>query len=98
MPYMIETWDKEGLHDLRLEVRARHLDYLDEHEARLLACGAKLSDDGAMASGGLYLLDVEDRASAEAFIEEDPFYKAGLFERVEVTRWRKAYLAGKREI
>lgn len=98
MPFMIETWDKPGHHDLRLELRDRHLDYLDAHKSRLLACGAKLSDDGTFASGGLYLLDVEDRDSAEGFIRNDPFHQAGLFERVEVIRWRKAYLAGKREI
>lgn len=98
MPFMIETWDKEGHHDLRLEVRDRHLAYLDIHEERLLACGAKLSDDGSFASGGLYLLDVESRIEAESFIKHDPFHEAGLFQRVEVTRWRKAYLAGKREI
>ena len=98
MPYMIETWDKEGHHDLRLEVRDRHLEYLDAHEKSLLACGAKLSDDGSFAFGGLYVLDVEDRDAAEAFIRNDPFHEAGLFARVEVTRWRKAYLAGKREI
>ena len=27
----------------------------------------------------------------EAFIENDPFTKAGLFESVTVTRWRKAF-------
>ncbi|EDQ03222.1 hypothetical protein DSM14862_03715 (plasmid) [Sulfitobacter indolifex] len=98
MPFMIETWDKDGNHALRLKLRDRHLDYLDQHQTLLLACGAKLSDDGAFASGGIYLVDVEDRASAEDFIQNDPFHEAGLFQRVEVIRWRKAYLAGKREL
>eukprot|EP00665_Eupelagonemidae_sp_cell47_P006128 gene6128-biopygen13494 len=74
----------DGNHALRLELRDRHLDYLDQHQTLLLACGAKLSDDGAFASGGIYLVDVEDRASAEAFIQSDPFHEAGLFQRVEV--------------
>ena len=98
MPYMIETWDKVDCHDLRLRVREAHLDYLDHHAALLIACGAKLSEDEKFASGGLYLLDVEDRAAAMTFIENDPFYQAGLFQRVEVVRWRKAYLDGKRRI
>jgi uncharacterized protein YciI len=95
MPFMIETFDKAGHHDLRLKVRPAHLEYLDAHASLLIACGAKLSDDNSMAQGGLYLLDVESRIEADHFIQADPFYQAKLFERVEICRWRKAYLDGK---
>ncbi|MFN7003974.1 MAG: YciI family protein [Roseinatronobacter sp.] len=95
MPYMIETYDKTGCADLRSQLRPAHLDYLERHRALLLACGAKLDDAGEAASGGLYLLNVETRAEAEAFIAADPFHAGGLFERVFITRWRKAYLDGR---
>lgn len=95
MPYMIETFDKPGCADLRSQLRPAHLDYLERHRALLLACGAKLDDAGEGASGGLYLLDVETRAEAEAFIAADPFHAGDLFERVFITRWRKAYLDGR---
>ncbi len=42
-------------------------------------------------TGGVLIIDTDDRAAAEAFIAEDPFTKAGLFESVTVTRWRKAF-------
>jgi uncharacterized protein len=73
-------------------MRPEHLAFLEEHKAMLLACGAKLQDDGSDAGGGIYIIDVEDRPEAEAFIAADPFSKAGLFQRVQITRWRKAYL------
>ncbi|SFD89905.1 YciI family protein [Methylobacterium sp. 13MFTsu3.1M2] len=95
MPYMIETFDKAGSLDVRRANRAEHLFYLDRIKDRLLACGAKLNDDGSDAGGGLYVVDVETRAEAEALIHADPFYKVGLFERVEIRRWRKAYLDGR---
>lgn len=95
MPYMIETYDKPGSGALRLELRPAHLDYLEANRHLLLACGAKLDDEGGAASGGLYLVALETRAEAEAFIEADPFHRGGLFERVFVTRWRKAYLDGR---
>ncbi|WP_370246235.1 YciI family protein [Candidimonas sp. SYP-B2681] len=61
----------------------------------LLACGAKLNDDGTDAGGGVYLVDVDTREEAQALIDADPFHKDGdLFERVTITRWRKAYLDG----
>lgn len=94
MPYLVETYDKPGHHDLRLRVREEHLGFLAAHAELLLACGAKLSDDGETASGGIYLLDVDSREQAEALIAQDPFTRADLFDRVVVTRWRKAYLAG----
>lgn len=94
MPYMIETFDKPDHHELRLEVRDAHLAYLDAHKERLLACGAKLSDDGQHASGGIYLVDCETREQAQALIDNDPFSQADLFERVVICRWRKAYLDG----
>ncbi|PXW25638.1 YciI family protein [Paraburkholderia caballeronis] len=94
MPYVIETWDKPGSQAVRAGARPAHLEYLAEHGARLLACGAKLDDDGRDLGGGLYVLDTEDRRDAEAFIAADPFTQADLFERVQITRWRKAYLDG----
>lgn len=94
MPYMIETFDKPDEHDLRLATRDEHLAYLEAHKKRLLACGAKLSEDGQHASGGLYLIDCETREEAQAFIDGDPFSHAELFERVVICRWRKAYLDG----
>ena len=95
MTYLIETYDKPDAEALRLAVREEHLRYLDSRAGLLLACGAKLSDDGQTASGGIYLLDVEDRTAAEEFIAADPFSRAGLFRQVVVARWRKAYLDGK---
>ena len=95
MPYIIETWDKPDHQSVRQANRADHLQFLEANASKLLACGAKLNDDGSDQGGGLYIVDTEDRAEAEAFIAADPFSKADLFERVLVTRWRKAYVDGK---
>jgi len=95
MPYMIETWDKPNHLHVRNRERPAHLEYLARHAAKLLACGAKLDDDGDGAHGGLYVLDVETREEAERFIADDPFTHAALFERVQIVRWRKAFLDGR---
>lgn len=94
MPYHIETWDKPQHQQRRQELRPAHLAFLAQHAAQLLACGAKLNDDGSDAGGGIYILDTEDRAQAQRFIEQDPFHQGGLFREVRLTRWRKAYVAG----
>lgn len=46
-------------------------------------------------TGGVYIVNVETRGEAQDFIDADPFTAAGLFERVSITRWRKAYLDDK---
>src|SRR5262249_20665288 len=96
MPYLIDATDKPDSTALRAAERPQHMAYLDGNLARLIAAGAKLRDDGETAWGSLYLIDVDDRAAAEAFINNDPFQKAGLFGKVEISRWRKAFLDGKK--
>ena len=96
MPYAIQTVDKPGHGNVRAEVRARHLEYLTAHQNLLLAAGALIADDGSGGSGGILIVDTDERKEAERFIAEDPFTKAGLFEKVTVTRWRKAFFDGKR--
>ena len=95
MPYFIETWDKEGHMPVRMAHRNAHLDFLEENKHLLLACGAKLHDDGTDIGGGVYIVALETREEAEAFIAADPFSKADLFRKVSVTRWRKAYIDGR---
>jgi uncharacterized protein YciI len=94
MPYIIETFDKPDHQAVRQQHRPAHLDFLKQNAPLLLACGAKLQDDGSDMGGGLYVVDLDTREAAQAFIEADPFFQAELFEQVRITRWRKAYVAG----
>lgn len=94
MPFMIETWDKPDYQQVRKQARDEHLAFLAAHAAQLLACGAKLNDDGSDVGGGMYIVDVDTRAAAEQFIAADPFSRVDLFRQVRITRWRKAYVAG----
>ena len=94
MPFIIDTFDKPNHQAVRQAHRAAHLDYLAQNAPLLLACGAKLHDDGSDMGGGLYVVDLDTREAAQAFIDADPFHQADLFEQVRITRWRKAYVAG----
>ncbi len=94
MPYIIETFDKPHHQAVRQQHRPAHLDFLAQNAQLLLACGAKLQDDGSDMGGGLYVVDLDTREAAQAFIAADPFYQADLFAEVRLTRWRKAYVAG----
>jgi len=91
MPYAILTTDKPDSAELRAKVRDVHLQYLTANVGKLLAAGALISDDGTGGHGSVFIVDTDERKEAEAFIAGDLFSKAGLFEKVTVTRWRKAF-------
>jgi uncharacterized protein YciI len=91
MPYAIMTTDKPNSAELRAKVRDTHIEYLTANMHKLLAAGALTGDDGSGGYGGILIVDTDDRKEAEAVIVQDPFTKAGLFAKVTVSRWRKAY-------
>ena len=90
MLFAIVCTDRPASLDLRLATRPAHLAYLTTYADRVMQ-GGPLLDTDDRPCGSLLLVEVEDRAAAEGFAMADPYAKAGLFEKVTVTRWRKAY-------
>ena len=89
MLFIVLTTDKPGASQVRADNRPVHLDYLKSFGDQIVAGGATLTDDGEGMTGSFLLIDVADRAAADAFAEGDPFAKAGLFQATEIRRWRK---------
>ena len=96
MTFAIITKDAEGSATTRAAHQDAHKRYLDDNRAHLVAAGAMLQDDGATAHGGILLVEFETRKEVETFVREDPFWDAGVFGKITITRWRKAFLTGKR--
>jgi uncharacterized protein YciI len=66
-----------------------HLDYLKSQTKILVLSGATTSDDGKEFVGSLLIVNAGSRAEAQAFVDGDPFTKAGMFNNVTITRMRK---------
>lgn len=79
--------DKAGALEVRMENRPAHVDYLKSTDNVHLA-GPLIDAEGGMC-GSMIVLDVPDMAAAEAWAANDPYAKAGLFERVTLTEWKK---------
>lgn len=79
--------DKADRHDLRAEVRAAHLAYLEATGAVRLA-GPFLDPEGRMC-GSLIVIEAADRAAAGAWAEADPYARAGLFAKVRIEEWKR---------
>ncbi len=75
----------------RAAARPAHLDYLTANSDRIVLAGATLTDGGETPTGSHFIVNVADRAEAEAFSAADPFTSAGLFASVEITRLRKGF-------
>lgn len=88
MHFVAICLDKPNSLDLRLANRATHLDYLRKHTKTIRTCGPLLDDDGETMIGSMLILDVPNRAAADAILSEDPYKKANLFAKVEVRPWR----------
>jgi len=89
MLFVISCRDKAGHGQVRLDNRAAHLEHLKAHSGQVVTAGPYISDDGSGMLGSLLVVDFEDRTGAEAFAAADPYAKAGLFDSVEITAWKK---------
>ncbi|WP_187428503.1 Protein YciI [Roseobacter fucihabitans] len=79
--------DKPGALPIRQENRPAHVAYLKSSDA-VQQAGPLLDAQGEMA-GSLIILDVEDIADAQAWVDGDPYGKAGLFASVELIPWNR---------
>ena len=88
MLYAIICHDKPNSLELRMANREDHLAYAAGTGVVTLG-GPMLDEDGGMC-GSLLVVEVDDLAAAQAWSEKDPYAKAGLFQSVEVTAWKRA--------
>jgi uncharacterized protein YciI len=86
MLYAVNCQDKPGHLDTRLENRAAHLAYIEA--TGIVKMAGPYLKDGQMC-GSLIILETESLAAAEAWVADDPYGKAGLFDCVTVTEWKK---------
>jgi uncharacterized protein YciI len=91
MLFSLHCVDKPGGLAIRKENRPAHLEFLESHLDALVFAGPTLTDDGETPTGSLIILEVADRAAAEAFAAADPYAQAGVFESVTIKATRQVY-------
>ena len=88
MLFTIHASDKEDSLELRMKTRENHLQYLSN--APLVYAGPLLDENGNMC-GSLVVLDMKEISEVRKFVENDPYSKAGLFQKVEIHRFTEAF-------
>jgi uncharacterized protein YciI len=87
--FCLSCIDKPASLELRMANREAHLAYIRAAGDAIRLGGPYLDEAGGMA-GSMILLEAPDLAAARAFSADDPYARAGLFERVEIREYRAA--------
>jgi hypothetical protein len=81
MIFAMLLMDRPGTAELRTQVRPAHRDYLAKLADKMAFSGPLTSEDGKTAVGSLLVMDFPSKAAAEAWLSEEPFTKAGVYEK-----------------
>jgi uncharacterized protein YciI len=86
MYFVIFATDRSGQEEARASERPRHHQYLRDPglPVRVRVAGPTLAADSETMNGSLLIVEAEDLAAVEAFVADDPYSQAGLFETVVI--------------
>ncbi|MZR29674.1 YciI family protein [Sneathiella litorea] len=90
MLFIAHCTDKADHLQVRLDTRPDHLEFLKAKGQALKLAGPTLDADGETPAGSLLIFEDADLDTAKAWVAEDPYAAAGLFENVIVKPWKHA--------
>jgi uncharacterized protein len=91
MLYAFMLTDRPDSAALRLRVRPEHKAYLALVAERIAFAGPLMADDGQTMTGSLLVIEFTDRAAALAWLEREPFTRAGLYAATQVHAFRNLW-------
>jgi uncharacterized protein YciI len=86
MYFVILATDRVGYGKVRAEARPRHHAYIVDPAlpVRVRVAGPTFDADSQTRNGSLFVVEAENMAAAEAFVADDPYSQAGLFETIVI--------------
>ena len=91
MPFAVICIDRPATSELRAKARLSHLEYINPHRPKMQIGGALLDDAGEERVGMVFAIDLPSREAVEAFMRDEPYNKAGIFESVVIRRINVVY-------
>lgn len=83
MPYIIRGYFRQDVAQARLKLRPDHIRHILSRLPEIVCAGALCGED--QRPQGLFLaVGCTDREQAQLLISDDPYCRAGLFERIEI--------------
>ena len=97
--FVVSCTDHEGTVEKRLATRPQHIARLQKlnDEGRLIVAGA-MPKDPSNPQAGFYgstiIVDFETREALDAWLQEEPFLKEGVYSHIDVKPFNKAFPQG----
>ena len=88
MLFVFHILDNPGTTEQRLALRPRQYEHLGAVEERMVTGGPLLAADGETMIGSLLVIDFEDQAAAQAWLDAAPFTTGGVFGRATIHPYR----------
>lgn len=91
MQFIVWATDRAGALPERLRVREAHRARLRApapHAVEVLLAGPTLDATDGTMNGTLLVVQAADAEAVRAFVDEDPYVAAGVYDRVEIRPWR----------
>ncbi len=85
--FILVCHDKPEGFKLRAVTRDEHLDYIKSTGDMVLLAGPML-DDQERSIGSVLIIEAEDLSAAQKFADNDPYAKAGLFSKTEISPYK----------
>lgn len=86
MLFFVYHMDKPNALELRMATRDSHLAYIKDFT--VLFAGPTMEAGTGTMDGSVIVVELPDADAAETFVAEDPYTKAGLFEKTIVKPWK----------
>ena len=97
--FVLSCTDREGTLEKRLATRPAHLARLQQLDAegRLIVAGA-MPKDPSNPQAGFYgstmIVDFDSREALDAWLQDEPFLKEGVYAHIDVKPFNKAFPQG----
>ncbi|MDO5543721.1 MAG: YciI family protein [Acinetobacter sp.] len=97
--FVLSCTDREGTLEKRLATRPAHLVRLQQLDAegRLIVAGA-MPKDPSNPQAGFYgstmIVDFDSREALDAWLQDEPFLKEGVYSHIDVKPFNKAFPQG----
>jgi uncharacterized protein YciI len=85
MLFVVMAHFREDTQDKRAALEEDFTRHLGQRQPRL-RLGGPLKDDKGSGTGVFYIAESDTREPVEALVHSSPYYEAGLYDRIEITR------------
>lgn len=82
MQFLITAYDGENKLEKRMEVRPRHLANLTKDH--VICAGGLLTEDTGEMKGSAMIMEFENRAALDAYLETEPYVIEHVWERITI--------------